>query len=104
MRELDALVGSYVHLDKLPRAKDALRELQKIASLVKPIMRRRGWHVGSLTEFWPDQQNLLGVSSVVMPIDLPRLTSRSLRSQCQSRPEGLSSLTLCRRQDSVHAS
>lgn len=60
MRELDSLVGAYVHLDKLPRANEALRELQKIASLVKPLMRNRGWHVGTLTEFWPEQQNLLG--------------------------------------------
>ena len=60
MRELDPLVGAYVHLSTLPREKEALRELQKIASLVKPIMRNRGWRVGTLTEFWPEQKNLLG--------------------------------------------
>ena len=64
MRELDALVGAYVHLDKLPRANEALRTLQKIASLVKPIMRNRGWRVASLTEFWPEQQNLLGIFNI----------------------------------------
>ncbi|KAI9669427.1 MAG: hypothetical protein M1831_000463 [Alyxoria varia] len=61
-RELDALVGSYVHLDKLPRAKDALRSLQQVVSLVKPIMRKRGWRVGTLTEFFPDAPNLLGLN------------------------------------------
>ncbi|KAH8899316.1 WLM-domain-containing protein, partial [Thozetella sp. PMI_491] len=36
--------------------------LKKIASLVKPIMRARGWKVGELAEFYPDQQNLLGLN------------------------------------------
>jgi len=30
--------------------------------LVKPIMRTRGWRVGTLTEFFPTEQNLLGRS------------------------------------------
>ena len=60
-KERDALVGSYFHLAKMPRANEALRELQKIASLVKPIMRNRSWHIGTLAEFFPDQKNLLGM-------------------------------------------
>ena len=60
MPEHDPLVLSFSHLKELPREKDALRTLQKVASLVKPIMRARGWKVGQLAEFWPDQQNLLG--------------------------------------------
>jgi hypothetical protein len=60
MVEHDALIGQYSHLNKLPREKEALHSLQKIASLVKPIMRARNWTVGTLAEFWPDQQNLLG--------------------------------------------
>ncbi|KAI1854201.1 hypothetical protein JX266_001342 [Neoarthrinium moseri] len=62
MAELDPLVLSYSHLKDLPRAKDALQTLQKIASLVKPIMRARGWKVRQLTEFYPSEQNLLGLN------------------------------------------
>lgn len=61
-RELDALVLSYTHLKNLPRQDDALRTLKKIASLVKPIMRARGWKVSELSEFYPDQHNLLGLN------------------------------------------
>jgi hypothetical protein len=60
MGEHDPLVISYVHLARFPRADDALRMLKKVASLVKPIMRARGWKVGELAEFYPEQQNLLG--------------------------------------------
>lgn len=58
--EKDALVSQYSHLASFPREKDALHALKKIASLVKPIMRARSWKVGTLAEFYPDQQNLLG--------------------------------------------
>jgi hypothetical protein len=60
MSGADEQIGAYTHLDKLERAADALHTLKKIASLVKPIMRARGWRVGTLSEFYPDQQNLLG--------------------------------------------
>jgi hypothetical protein len=61
--EHDALIGSYEHLTSMSRAADALHTIRKIASLVKPIMRKRGWHVRILSEFYPDQQNLLGAVS-----------------------------------------
>ncbi|KUI70436.1 DNA-dependent metalloprotease WSS1 [Cytospora mali] len=61
-REYDALVISYSHLKKLPRQDEALHTLKKVASLVKPIMRARGWKVSELAEFYPDQQNLLGLN------------------------------------------
>ena len=60
MTDHDALVHSYVHLAEFPRASEALHTLKKVASLVKPIMRSRGWKVKELAEFYPDQQNLLG--------------------------------------------
>jgi hypothetical protein len=60
MAEHDALVFEYSHLKELPREKEALHSLRKIASLVKPIMRARNWKVGTLAEFFPDQLNLLG--------------------------------------------
>ncbi|KAG9235589.1 zinc ion binding protein-like protein [Amylocarpus encephaloides] len=60
--EHDALVSEYSHLKNLSREKEALHSLTKIASLVKPIMRARNFKVGVLAEFYPDQQNLLGVN------------------------------------------
>ncbi|KHN96849.1 zinc ion binding protein [Metarhizium album ARSEF 1941] len=60
MPEHEGLVGSYVHLAREPRASDALHALKKIASQVKPIMRARGWKVGQLAEFYPNETNLLG--------------------------------------------
>lgn len=62
MRELDPLVNEYQHDRHRPRDSEALLILQKIASLVKPIMRRRSWRVGTLSEFYPHQQNLLGLN------------------------------------------
>jgi len=61
--EHDALISSYEHLPSMPRAEDALHTIRKIASLVKPIMRKRNWRVKILTEFYPEQQNLLGTST-----------------------------------------
>lgn len=60
MPEHDPLVLSYTHLRNFPREKEALHTLRKVASLVKPIMRARGWVVRELAEFFPDQANLLG--------------------------------------------
>jgi DNA-dependent metalloprotease WSS1 len=60
MGEHDPLILSFSHLKDFPREKEALHALKKVASLVKPIMRARGWKVGELAEFYPDQQNLLG--------------------------------------------
>ncbi|KAI1740260.1 WLM-domain-containing protein [Xylaria scruposa] len=62
MPEVDPLIFSYSHLADFPRAADALHTLKKVASLVKPLMRARGWRVGELTEFYPNQPNLLGLN------------------------------------------
>lgn len=62
MSEISPLVLSYSHLKDLPRANDALHSLKKIASLVKPLMRARGWSVSQLAEFYPGQHNLLGLN------------------------------------------
>ncbi|KOC12991.1 putative zinc metallopeptidase [Aspergillus flavus AF70] len=62
MREIDPLVFEYQHDRHRPRESEALTMLKKIASLVKPIMRRRTWKVGTLSEFYPHQQNLLGLN------------------------------------------
>lgn len=62
MRELDPLVSEYQHDKRLPRGDEALMKLQKVASLVKPIMRQRCWRVGTLCEFYPKERNLLGLN------------------------------------------
>jgi DNA-dependent metalloprotease WSS1 len=64
MAEHDPLVLSYVHLASMPRANEALHTLKRVASLVKPIMRARGWKVQELAEFYPQQQNLLGMHAL----------------------------------------
>ncbi|KAJ3507915.1 hypothetical protein NLJ89_g6036 [Agrocybe chaxingu] len=55
-------VQSFTHLKDKPNAHKALEMLKKIASLVKPIMRKYGWVLPVLSEFFPDQQNLLGLN------------------------------------------
>ncbi|KAK5106316.1 hypothetical protein LTS08_000434 [Lithohypha guttulata] len=60
--EVDALITQYQHLSGFSRSDEALHTLRKIGSMVKPIMRQRSWHVGTLAEFYPDQQNLLGLN------------------------------------------
>ena len=62
MLEHDPVISEYEHEKFRPREAEALKALQKIASLVKPIMRQRGWRVGILTEFWPPEKNLLGLN------------------------------------------
>lgn len=62
MHEIDPLVAEYEHEKFRPREAEALQTLRKVASLVKPIMRQRGWRVGVLTEFWPPENNLLGLN------------------------------------------
>ncbi|KAF2270649.1 WLM-domain-containing protein [Lojkania enalia] len=62
MREIDAHFDAYEHLKHLPREQEALHMLRKAASLVKPMMRKRGWKVGTLAEFLPDEPQLLGLN------------------------------------------
>lgn len=62
MFEHDPVVLEYEHEKFRPREAEALQTLRKVASLVKPVMRQRGWRVGILTEFWPPEKNLLGLN------------------------------------------
>lgn len=62
LREQDALFNTYEHLAGLPRGDSALKMLRQVASLVKPIMRKRGWKVQILAEFLPPEANLLGLN------------------------------------------
>lgn len=61
MKEYDALFDVYEHLKELPREAEALFLLRRAASLVKPIMRKRGWTVRTLAEFLPPDPRLQGM-------------------------------------------
>lgn len=60
--EIDPCISEFQHEKHRPREAEALQTLRKVASLVKPIMRQRGWKVGVLTEFFPQENNLLGLN------------------------------------------
>ncbi|KAF2146689.1 uncharacterized protein K452DRAFT_294238 [Aplosporella prunicola CBS 121167] len=62
MREIDPLFTEYEQIRGLPKEKEALEILRKIASLVKPIMRKRNWRVHTLCEFLPNDAALLGLN------------------------------------------
>lgn len=104
MPEHDALVQSYIHMSSLPRADEALHTLKRVASMVKPIMRARMWKVRELTEFYPDDQRLLGRSklSYMTNLDCADYDS-NVRAERKSRLQNLSSSTLSWRPQPVYA-
>ncbi|KIY73506.1 WLM-domain-containing protein [Cylindrobasidium torrendii FP15055 ss-10] len=58
----DHWVDSYTHLKNMKRADEALSILKKVASFVKPIMRSHKWRLPVLAEFFPKEENLLGMN------------------------------------------
>ncbi|KIP11779.1 hypothetical protein PHLGIDRAFT_27779 [Phlebiopsis gigantea 11061_1 CR5-6] len=58
----DTFVKSFTHLKDRPHADRALAMLQRVASLVKPIMRKHHWTLPVLSEFFPESANLLGLN------------------------------------------
>ncbi|CAK4030863.1 DNA-dependent metalloprotease WSS1 [Lecanosticta acicola] len=62
LQEKESLFTTYEHLNGLERGDAALTMLRKVASIVKPIMRKRGWRVQVLAEFLPPENNLLGLN------------------------------------------
>lgn len=56
----NTFVLAYQHLKGRPHEERALPLLQRVASLVKPIMRKHGWTLPLLTEFFPKEDNLVG--------------------------------------------
>ncbi|PPQ64287.1 hypothetical protein CVT26_002170 [Gymnopilus dilepis] len=58
----DIFVQSFTHLKDMKNADKALHMLQRVASLVKPIMRKRNWVLPVLAEFFPDNPALLGLN------------------------------------------
>ncbi|KAH9486391.1 DNA-dependent metalloprotease WSS1 [Psilocybe cubensis] len=55
-------VLSFTHLKDQFDADKALHLLQRVASLVKPILRKRGWVIPVLSEFYPENPNLYGLN------------------------------------------
>ncbi|KAF8167489.1 WLM domain-containing protein [Crassisporium funariophilum] len=58
----DIFVQSFTHLTDRHNADKALDILKRVASLVKPIMRKHSWVLPVLSEFFPDNTNLLGLN------------------------------------------
>ena len=65
----DIFIKSFTHLKYRPHADEALRVLQRIASLVKPIMRTHAWVLPVLSEFFPENPSLLGQSPFSATVD-----------------------------------
>ncbi|KAF9270762.1 WLM-domain-containing protein [Marasmius fiardii PR-910] len=57
----ESFIKSFSHLKNLKNPENALHMLKRIASLVKPIMKKHDWVLPCLAEFYPDEQNLLDV-------------------------------------------
>ncbi|KAK4687762.1 DNA-dependent metalloprotease WSS1, partial [Tremellales sp. Uapishka_1] len=91
-----SLVGRYEHLPNRPLSNEARPLLEKIASQVKPIMKKRDWTVGTLAEFLPSNPALLGSSGPKARIT-PLIINESLRQQ----HERCSSWSCCTRYDDI---
>ncbi|KZT73223.1 WLM-domain-containing protein [Daedalea quercina L-15889] len=59
---MNTFVKSFTHLKDRANADQALPLLQRIASLVKPIMRKHGWVLPVLSEFFPESPNLVDIN------------------------------------------
>ncbi|TFK26690.1 WLM-domain-containing protein [Coprinopsis marcescibilis] len=62
MAQSNGFVLKITHLKGRPNEVHALDLLKKTVSLVKPIMRKHGWVLPELSEFFPDNPNLLGLN------------------------------------------
>jgi hypothetical protein len=56
----ETFIKSFTYLKGRPKSDRALPLLQRIGSLVKPIMRKHAWVLPVLAEFFPEEQNLVG--------------------------------------------
>jgi DNA-dependent metalloprotease WSS1 len=54
------LISTYTHLTLFEGADEALKLLHRLASMVRPIMSKRNWKIGTLAEFYPDFAQLQG--------------------------------------------
>lgn len=60
MVENDPLIGGLYYERFRPQAAEALQQLRMVSFLVEPIMRRREFKIGTLAEFWPEDEGLRG--------------------------------------------
>ncbi|KDQ31264.1 hypothetical protein PLEOSDRAFT_1037384 [Pleurotus ostreatus PC15] len=70
----ETFIKTYTHLKDRPKADRALHMLQTTASLVKPIMRKHGWVLPVLSEFYPDDPHLVDVNGgqkILLRLRLP---------------------------------
>ncbi|KAF8079090.1 WLM domain-containing protein [Lyophyllum atratum] len=81
-------VQVFTHLKDKPKADQAVAMLQRIASLVKPIMRKHNWNLPVLAEFFPESANLLvcgvilgfsGVSLIKLDVNMGQKICLRLR-------------------------
>lgn len=83
----DTFIKSFTHLAGRPKADQALPLLKRIASLVKPIMRKHGWVLPVLAEFFPESPNLVGeyTECILLEIVLTLASGLSKANSCQER-------------------
>ncbi|CAG8567823.1 8893_t:CDS:2 [Ambispora gerdemannii] len=62
MSNQNECVNNYEALVSYPNHNEALTLLKRIASSVKPIMKKYGWRVEVLNEFFPEDPKLLGLN------------------------------------------
>ena len=60
-----SLVESFTYLKGRAKQHEALPLLQRIASLVKPVMRNHGWKLPVLAEFFPENESLVGSCTIM---------------------------------------
>jgi hypothetical protein len=53
-------IGAITVLKNQPDSDKALKMLKELAEIVKPVMKKHGWYLPQLSEFFPKQTNLLG--------------------------------------------
>lgn len=62
-------------LESKSNHKEAFKILRRCVSLAEPIIKKRNWQVGRLSEFYPVQTNLLGLNKNAGQEILVRLRS-----------------------------
>ena len=55
-------VQKVTSLSKLPRAEEAIDLLNRLVRDCSPLMKRKGWTVKHLKEFYPKEEGLLGLN------------------------------------------
>jgi hypothetical protein len=55
-------VGSVKVLVKMKNTQEATRLIELAVGAVRGVLRNRGWKVGTVTEFFPKNPNLLGLN------------------------------------------